>query len=62
VIDLYQLSLLPLGTFLATWLYTDRKTPDMMMNKPFESGGKLNPPGAEAFDGSELNLISNHLF
>jgi hypothetical protein len=58
VIDLYQLSLLSLGTFLATWLYTDRKTPDMM-NKPFESGGKLNPPDAEAFDGSELNLISN---
>ena len=58
MIDLYQLSLLPLGTFLATWLYTERKTPDMM-NKPCESGGKLNPPDAEAFDGSELNLISN---
>ena len=30
---LYNLSLLPLGTFLATWLYTVRKTPDTRAEK-----------------------------
>ena len=33
VIDLYHLSLLPLGTFLATWLYTVWKTPDTRAEK-----------------------------
>jgi len=33
VIELYHLSLLPLGTFLATWLYTVRKTPDTRAEK-----------------------------
>jgi hypothetical protein len=33
VIDLYHLSLLPQGTFLATWLYTVRKTPDTRAEK-----------------------------
>jgi hypothetical protein len=33
VIDLYHLSLLPLGTFLATWLYTVMKTPDSRAEK-----------------------------
>ena len=33
VIDLYHLSLLPLGTFLATWHYTVRKTPDTRAEK-----------------------------
>ena len=30
---LYHLYLLPLGTFLATWLYTVRKTPDTRAEK-----------------------------
>ena len=30
---LYHLSLLPLGTFIATWLYTVRKTPDTTAEK-----------------------------
>jgi len=30
---LYHLSLLPLGTFLATWLYTVLKTPDTRAEK-----------------------------
>jgi hypothetical protein len=33
VIDLYHLSLLPMGTFLATWLYTVRNTPDTRAEK-----------------------------
>ena len=30
---LYHLSLLPLGTFLATWLYTVQKIPDTRAEK-----------------------------
>jgi hypothetical protein len=33
MIDLYHLSLLPLGTFLATWLYKVLKTPDIRAEK-----------------------------
>jgi hypothetical protein len=32
-IELYHLSLLSLGTFLATWLYTVWKTPDTRAEK-----------------------------
>jgi hypothetical protein len=46
----YHLSLLLLGTFLATWLYTVWKIPNTKskkeFSKPYESRGKLNPPGA----------------